>query len=135
MVFYSFALKLTSCVSDVSLPVKMDGVNKLRIKSLSYVTATGSNRFLLIKINGWEENQLYFDGIINKSYTKFLLLPSSINTQQDYENTDIRTFDIIKSTKMSSINNFNIQCLINGDPSSDISPSNPIYMEIYVEGD
>ena len=38
--FYSFALKITSPSSTISLPIKMSSVSKMRIKSVSYITAS-----------------------------------------------------------------------------------------------
>ncbi len=134
--FYTFALKIISPYSNIDLPIKMNNVNKMRIKSLSYITASTGNIFMTISIGGWDDNSVYFDGNNVIPYTKFLLLPPSIGIPVLFDNPYNTSFDVIKSNIVSSINSFYISCRINNSNtiSNDISPSNPLYLEIYLEG-
>ena len=135
--FYSFALVITSQSQIISLPVKKNiSVSRMRIKSVSYNTASTGNKFILINIRGFNENSIYYDGYSVIPYTKFLLLPPSINTPILYTNTQNDSFDVIKNDEQSELTNFTIDSLINNSVtiSNDISPSNPLFIEIYVEG-
>ncbi len=136
--FFNFALTITSQNQSISLPVKKNIIiNRMRIKSVAYNTASTGNKFLLIDIRGWDENSIYYDGNNVIPYTKFLLLPPSINTPILFDNPFNDSFDVIKNDKQSELSFFNITCLINNSISisNDISPTNPVYLEIYLEGD
>ena len=136
--FFSFALVITSQSQIISLPVKKNiSVSRMKIKSVSYNTASTGNKFILINIRGWNENSIYYDGQSVIPYTKFLLLPPSINTPILYSNLNNDSFDVIKNDQQSELTNFTIDSLINNSVSlsNDISPSNPLYLELYIEGD
>ena len=136
--FFSFALVITSQSQIISLPIKKNiSVSRMRIKSVSYNTASTGNKFILINIRGWNENSIYYDGNSVIPYTKFLLLPPSINTPILYTNPYNTSFDVIKNDQQSELTNFTIDSLINNSVSlsNDISPSNPLYLELYIEGD
>ena len=135
--FYSFALQITSPSSIISLPIKMSQVSRLRIKSVRYNTATTGNIFMLIDLKGWDNNSVYYDGSNIIPYTKFLVLPPSINTPVIFDNPYNTSFDVIRQDAYSSITSFFLNISINNSNtiSNDISPSNPLYIEIYVEGD
>jgi len=134
--FYSFALKITSPSSTISLPIKMSSVSRLRIKSLSYVTGSSGNIYMIIDLKGWDNNAVFYDGNNVIPYTKFLLMPPSINTPMMYDNPYNTSFDVIKQDTFSSITTFFLDISINNNTvtSNEISTSNPIYIEIYVEG-
>lgn len=129
---YTYTLKLTNPYSIVSLPVIMSNVNKMRIKSLRYVTANTGNEFLIVHISGWDNNNTYFDGEKNINYTKFMNLSNTTLTLNLYENNDNNWHDVVLKHDVGSISNFHIKLLINGEFNNEISPSNPIYIEIYV---
>ncbi len=135
--FYSFALQITSPSSTISLPIKMSQVSRLRIKSVRYNTATTGNIFMLIDLKGWDNNSVYYDGSNIIPYTKFLVLPPSINSPVIFDNPYNTSFDVIRQDAYSSITSFFLNISINNSNtiSNDISPSNPLYIEIYVEGD
>ena len=112
--FFNFALTITSQNQSISLPVKKNIIiNRMRIKSVAYNTASTGNKFLLIDIRGWDENSIYYDGNNVIPYTKFLLLPPSINTPILFDNPFNDSFDVIKNDKQSELSFFNITCLIN----------------------
>ena len=135
--FYSFALQVTSPSSVISLPIKMSSVSRLRIKSLSYTTGSSGCIYMLVDIKGWDNNSVFYDGNSVIPYTKFLLMPPSINTPMLFDNPYNTSFDVIRQDAYSSITSFFLNISINNSTvkSNDITPSNPLYIEIYVEGD
>ena len=135
--FYSFALKVTSPSSTISLPIKMSSVSRLRIKSLSFTTGSSGCIFMLVNLKGWNNNSVFSDGSSVIPYTKFLLMPPSINTPMLYDNPYNTSFDVIRQDPYSSITSFFLDVTINNDTvkSNDISSLNPLFIEIYVEGD
>ncbi len=136
--FFNHTLVLTSQSQIISLPVKKNIViNRLRVKNVRYNTASTGNNFMLINIGGWNENSIFYDGSNIIPYTLLVLLPGSINTPVLYNNPFNQSFDVIKNDKQSELTSFVINCLINNSVSvsNDITPSNPILIEIYLEGD
>ena len=109
--FYSFALQITSPSSTISLPIKMSQVSRLRIKSVRYNTATTGNIFMLIDLKGWDNNSVYYDGSNIIPYTKFLVLPPSINTPLIFDNPYNTSFDVIRQDAYSSITSFFLNTL------------------------
>ncbi len=104
--FYSFALQVTSPSSVISLPIKMSSVSRMRIKSVSYTTASTGNIYMLINVKGWDNNSVFYDGNAVIPYTKFLLMPPSINTPMLYDNPYNTSFDVIRQDPYSSITSF-----------------------------
>ena len=136
--FFNHTLVLTSQSQIISLPVKKNIViNRLRIKNVRYNCASTGNNFMIINIGGWNENSIFYDGSNIIPYTLLVLLPGSINTPVLYNNPFNQSFDVIKNDKQSELTSFVINCLINNSVSvsNDITPSNPILIEIYLEGD
>ena len=135
--FYTFALQINSPDSIVSLPIKMSAVSRMRIKSLRYTTASTGNIFMLINVQGWATNSVFYNGNSTIPYTKWIILPPSIGTPILFDNPYNSSFDVIQQNPISSITSFRLIFSINNDNtiSNDISSSNPIYIEIFVEGD
>ena len=113
--FYSFALKVTSSSSTISLPIKMSSVSRLRIISLSYTTGSSGCIFMLVDLKGWSNNSCFFDGNSVIPYTKFLLMPPSINTPMLFDNPYNTSFDIIRQDAYSSITSFFLNISINNN--------------------
>ncbi len=92
---------------------------------------------MLIDIKGWNNNAVFYDGNAVLPYTKFIIMPPSIGTPMMFDNHYNTSFDVIKQDAFSSITSFFLNISINNNTvtSNDISPSNPLYIEIYVEGD
>ena len=134
--FYSFALKIISPSSTISLPIKMSSVSRLRIKSLSYTTGSSGCIFMLVDLKGFNNNSVFYDGNSVLPYTKFLLMPPSINTPMLFDNLFQNSFDVIKQIPFSNFATVFINISIINDTikSNDITPSNPLYIELYFEG-
>ncbi len=135
--FYTFALQITSPDSIVSLPIKMSAVSRMRIKSLRYTTASTGNIFMLINVQGWATNSVFYDGNNVFGYTKWLILSPAISTPVLFDNPYNSSFDVIQQNPISSITSFRLIFSINNSNtiSNDINVNNMIYLELYVEGD
>lgn len=131
--FYSYAFRLTSHLSYVELPRKLNNVRKLKVKSLKYITKTLNNEYLLISISGWTDNASFFAGYNqHKEYTKYLPLNGTVETQNVYLNNNVTDFDVIKTNSVANVGNLQIEITIDGTYNNDISPSNPILLELYI---
>jgi hypothetical protein len=128
---YSFSFELTSPISYVNLPVKMNNVKKCKVKSLSYITQTLNNRVLLIKINGWSNNNAFFSTNANQDYTRILPLNGTLNTLNVYLNNDNQFYDVIRTDALANVGQLEIHCKIDGAYNNDISPTNPLLLEIF----
>jgi hypothetical protein len=129
---YSYTFKLINSVSIINLPYAIQNARKLKIKFLRYITASALNDTLIIKINQFNEN-VYYDGTRIIKCAKVLPLPSTINTSFFYDNAFPEP-DIIVSERAQgfSINSLTIELLINNAYSADISPTNPVYLELAI---
>ena len=129
---YSYTFKLINSVSIINLPYAIQNARKLKIKFLRYITGSALNDTLIIKINQFNEN-VYYDGTRIIKCAKVLPLPSTINTSFFYDNAFPEP-DIIVSERAQgfSINSLTIELLINNAYSADISPTNPVYLELNI---
>ena len=129
---YSYTFKLINSVSIINLPYAIQNARKLKIKFLRYITGSALNDTLIIKINQFNEN-VYYDGTRIIKCAKVLPLPSTINTSFFYDNAFPEP-DIIVSERAQgfSINSLTIELLINNAYSADISPTNPVYLELAI---
>ena len=124
-----YILELTSPLSVISLPQKINNVSKLRVNKIRYVTASLNNKYLLVDIKGWNDNSWYFDGSRVVPCTVFCILPPTNNTLAFYETTG--DFDSVKDH--GSLANFTIELLIDGQYNTEINSGNPVHIEIFVE--
>ena len=90
-----YILELTSPISNISLPEKINNIKKLRVNKIRYVTASLGNRYMIINIKGWNDNAWLFNGVQVLPMTSFLILPPTTNTLAYYENTN-PSFDSTK---------------------------------------
>ena len=127
-----YILELTSPISNISLPEKISNIQRLRVNKVRYVTASLNNHYMIINIKGWNDSSWLFNGTQVLPLTCFLILPPTTLTLSYYENTNM-LFDSEKDQPIASLSNFMIELLIDGNYSSDISPSNPVYLELYCE--
>jgi len=88
---------------------------------------------MLIKINGWTGQNWYFDGVKLMDYTKLVTLIHKTDSLIAYENTNNDVWDVVKDAAVSNLNSFSVEVLIDGVYSSDITQSNPLYLEIVLE--
>ena len=88
---------------------------------------------MLIKVS-YFNTHTYFDGTAIIKYSKALALPPSASTPLIYE-SNTNAYDVFVSERdgnTSGINNLTIEILIDGLFSSDISASNPVYIELII---
>ena len=126
--------KLISSSSLVSLSEPVSNITKMKVKGLRYTTASLGNEIMTIDITGFS-NTKYVDGS-GKTYkcTKVIYLPAYDDTFCHYVNeSQTNYFDAINKEPIRSLASFQINILINGAFSSDISSTNPLYLELYCE--
>ena len=129
----NYSLQFNSSVSVVTLPHIIENVSKLKVQQIRYVTQSADNKFMLIKFAGWCDNNYFFNGTTLQDYTKFIPLIHKTDSLILSEYTSSNTWDVEKTTAVSSLNSFRCEILIDGQYSSDITPSNPLFIEIVLE--
>lgn len=130
--FYSFAFRVESPISYISLPIKMSNVKKLKIRSLKYITQTLGNEYMLVRIVGWDDNSLFFGANYNKKYTKYIPLNGTVSTQNIYMNTDNNFYDVVKVLPENNVGQLQVEITIDGAYSTDINNSNPVLIELFI---
>lgn len=129
--FYTFAFPLTSSLSIIDLPLKMSNIKKMKVKSIRYITKTLGNEYLLIRVAGWDDNSSFFGQGYNKQFTRYLPLNGTLDTLNIYLNNDTQFYDCSKKTNVSNVGTLQIEATIDGEYTNDISPSNPLIVELY----
>ena len=116
----------------IKIPYIIEGVSKIKVRLLSYTTASTGNKSLAIKFLDFSNQQ---QGMFIKSDTSndryFFTMPLNDEVQvvNSYSNY-LDEFDIDAPFVLPSINEMNLEVLINDVPSNDITPSNPVIIEI-----
>ncbi len=125
---FSETFRLTTNKSQLVFRTKMDNAKRLRVARVIYTTASTSNYFLFIILSHWHRDST-FNGA---PYTKLLTLPRTTLTEYDYEAYPNEWHVEIPSG--GQVGNNKLEIYINNDPSNtDISPSNPVYIEFQYE--
>lgn len=129
---FNYTFKLQNAVTRINLPYAIKNSNSLRIKQFRYITASSNNSYMMIKITGFNNN-IYFDGTKKEHYAKILSLPPSTLTPVIYEAL-VETPDVLvdKVSAQNGVSDLHIELLLDGAYSADISPSNPVFMEISI---
>ena len=125
---YSFLL--TSSVTDINLVTPIENVTKGKVKMISYTTGSANNIHLMILINGFNTNIFQF-GSNEIRYFKMLELPASSGSPVYWEPATASPDVILSEQKRT--NKLSIQVMINGSITSDITPSNPLLIELTFE--
>ena len=129
----NYCFKLTSSLTKINLPYSVKSSSHLKILFLKYTILTASQELLLIKISHFNKH-VYFDGNNIVKYCKAIALPPGVGTPLIYE-SNTNAFDVFVDERDgddSGLNNITIEILIDGLFSSDISPSNPLYIELQI---
>lgn len=126
--------RLESAKSQINLSKPYSCVYKLRISQFIYKTASIGNYVMLIIVNGFNDHK-YNDNGKTIMITKLKIMPRVSLVEIDNEYTDNDGWDCIKN-RPAPINSFLCELVINNDYSiTDISPSNPCYLEFTFEVD
>ena len=129
---FSYCFKITSSVVMINLPYAIVNSESLKVNFCSYKTASANQKLLVFKITGFDTNY-YYDGTDIIKYTKIIALPPSTATPIIYENTQPQPDVVVpSSSSQTSISSLRIETTIDHAFSSDISPSNPIYLELTI---
>ncbi len=130
---FAYTFKLSNSITRINLPYAITNVSKLKVKFVSYITATASQKIMTFKISQFNSN-IYYDGTNIIKYSKIIALPPSISTPIIYTNDmsepDVFIDDIVSN--QNGITQLTIEILIDNAYSSDISASNPLHIELLI---
>lgn len=129
---FNYTFKLTDPVTRVNLPYPIQNAESLRVKFLRYITASPNNSTMMIKITGFNNN-IFFDGSKTVFYAKMIGLPPTTLTPIIYEAL-VETPDVLvnKVTLQNGMSDLHIELLIDNQYSTDISTTNPVFLEIEI---
>ncbi len=130
---FAYTFKLSNSITRINLPYAITNVSKLKVKFVSYITATASQKIMTFKISQFNSN-IYYDGTNIIKYSKIIALPPSTSTPIIYTNDmsepDVFIDDIVSN--QNGITQLTIEILIDNAYSSDISASNPLHIELLI---
>ena len=116
----------------IRTPYTIEGVRKIKVRLVSYTTENSGNKTLAIKFldfSSWQQGLFIKNDTSNDRY--FFTMPLNdeaqvVNTYFNYQDE----FDIDVDHTLPTINEINLEVLINDVPSNDITESNPVIVEI-----
>ncbi len=130
---FAYTFKLSNSITRINLPYAITNVSKLKVKFVSYITATASQKIMTFKISQFNSN-IYYDGTNIIKYSKIIALPPSTSTPiiftNDMSEPDVFIDDIVSN--QNGITQLTIEILIDNAYSSDISASNPLHIELLI---
>jgi hypothetical protein len=121
--YNTFQFTINNPRTIINTPKILNDITKIRINSLRYITASNSNKYLLLCINGLNNKINGTDTYYLKSFP----LSPTTNTPLFYENL-IYYDNILKDPV--SFTSLSFELLIDGIYNSDISSINPVVVEI-----
>lgn len=97
--------------------------------------ASASQSYLLLNIPEFNQNNTYFDSVSSLAYTKIIMLPPTSASYVYYENNSATQWDQWDHVAQQPIElkQMTIEAKIDGTYHSDISGSNPLYVELYFD--
>lgn len=131
----NYCFKLTSSLTKINLPYAIKNSSHLKIVFMKYIIATAAQALMLIKISYFNEH-VYYNGTDIVKYAKAIALPPTASTPLIYESpTSMLEYDVFVESRVGDsvgINSLTIEILIDNAFSSDISSSNPLYLEVLI---
>lgn len=122
--------KMSSWTVSIRLPLPVDNVTGIKVRWIVYVTASANNQDLQLSCREFPASgyNLLDNGATDDYFFSTPLDPSADVSCifSDYSGP----VDIPFQYKQRSINQMTIQAFINGAPAIDISPANPLSMEL-----
>ena len=116
----------------IAMPYSIKGVRYMKVRLLSYTTASSGGRDLTIRLRQFQQHQ---QGLFIKSdrandqYLFMMPIDSSAVVTNLYTNY-LNEYDLKSDTPLPEINEIHLECLINDVPTADITPANPVTIEI-----
>ena len=130
---HNYTFKLTSALTKISLPYAIKNSSNLKIIFLKYTVATAGQELMLIKISHFNKH-VFYDGTNIVKYAKAIALPPPglliYETSTDMNKPDVYAEERLDDNK--GINNLTIEILIDNTFSTDITPLNPVYVELSI---
>ena len=129
---YNLSLNITSNSQTIALTSTYTNITKMRVRTFKYTTASINNYNMLIAITNWTANNRYEDGVSGLTYTKLIVLPPITSTTVicDFGLTGIWDQE---STTPLTFNSLVFTISINGVTTTDITPSNPVILELALQ--
>ena len=131
---FSYTFKLSNSITRINLPYPIKNVSKLKVRFVSYITASANQKLMTFKISQFNSN-IYYDGTSIIKYSKIIALPPSISTPIVYENlmpeADVVIDDSLPLTQ-NGISSLTIEIMIDNAYSNDINNGNPVFLELII---
>lgn len=130
---FLYFLKLTKSSSIINLPFPLENAKQCKVTFCKFTTLNSGGDIAMIKINGFNQN-VYFDGDVIHKCVKILPLPSDAGSSLIFENQYIDTPDVVLEQQRvkDGLTTLRVEVLLNLQLTTDISPSNPFYLELRV---
>ena len=131
---FAYTFKLSNSITRINLPYAIHNVSKLKVKFVSYTTASANQKIMTFKISQFNSN-VYYDGTNIIKYSKIIALPPSTSTPVIYTNEqtepDVFIDDIVST--QNGITQLTIEILIDNAYSADITGANPVHIELLIQ--
>lgn len=130
---FSYTFKLSNSITRINLPYAIKNVSKLKVKFVSYKTATADQKIMTFKISQFNNN-VYYDGTSIIKYSKIIALPPTTSTPVIYDNqfTDPDVLIDENHISQNGISQLTIEILIDNAYSADITSTNAVYIEVLI---
>ncbi len=126
-------VKLTHWENDFSLTVPFENVKAINIRMISYSTASEGNFDMKIFTSSFKNSGFFITnnqtGTVNSYFYSLPLNPAKdvLCTMTNYQASDM---DLNFKYPIRTIGDLNLQIFINNLPALDITPLNPVVMEL-----
>lgn len=126
---YNITMKIDSPLTTIYLPEQVDDVQYIKVRYATYITVTSGNRLMQIALSGLNPRSYYFNGSTHQQYLRTLPLLPNLNAFNNYFNSQLNLYDV-KLPSKQTIFKLDFSIMIDGALATDISPSNPLYLEL-----
>ena len=113
------------------IPVTVDNVSAVKIRWLYYQTSAEGEKDMQIRISEIDGNGMYVkeDGS-NAKYLMAMPLDQNAAVTVTYSNFNLNEYDAVYTVPIASINELNFEVRINDVIANQITPSNPLVLEL-----
>lgn len=123
-------LKIQNWNSNISLPITIDNCVGIKVRWLAYNTASEGNFTMEISSNSFPMSG-YHLAANGSTFDYFYSAPLDQAVNVSCISSDLQTQVMdINLTAKKSINQFNLEFFINHLPATDITPQNPVSLEL-----
>ena len=80
---FAYTFKLSNSITRINLPFAINNVTKLKVKFVSYTTASSNQKIMMFKISQFNSN-VYYNGVDIVKYSKILARGKDKDKDQSY---------------------------------------------------